>query len=232
VNQPTHPSPATSKLTLAVADKLFSEAHYKNAAFAYRTIAQRSLPSEEVRARLLHRAAVSAFLAKEHRNALVDAESALSLPIKSEGLRRTLKGIAVMSLLQEDAPPPEPSSARLALAEGRFEDALTLARVLLSTGEDPNMRRVEGKALLALGDAKGALKALKRAAKAGPHLHLLLEIAQAAEEAGLRREATQAYQGVLRALAQPLTRGEEPLPADQSALGRFALDAMKRLQGR
>ena len=130
-----------------------------------------------------------------------------------------------MSVLMGSPAPPGRADARLAIQEGRFEDGLLLTRRLLEIeGDDPELRRYEGKSLMGLGRPKDALVALKRAEQAGRHPYLSLEIAQAAERAGDVKVAAQAYRVTLKAI------DEEQRP--RSTLARLATEGLERVQGR
>ena len=193
--------PRAGDVSISQADQRFAKGDYRAAAELYRTLSQGNLPGGDVRANLLHRASVSAFLGGQYRDAQIDAEEALSAQPQGEPLKRTLKGLAVMSALM--APPLKVarSDVRLALREGRFEDALRLTRQLRAKeGTSPDLSRYEGRSLMGLGKYQGAMSALQRASRAGGHPHLSLELAMAAERAGDVKVATRAYREVLQSL--------------------------------
>jgi len=195
-------SPAQSSASIAQADQLFATGKYKEAAEQYRALSRGNLPGGDTKANLLHRASVSAFLAQEYRDAQIDAEEGLASAPQSEALRRTLKGLAVMSVLKAPAHKATRSDARLALREGRFEDALRLVAALEAVeGADADLERYKGKALIGLGRDKEGLKSLQSAERSGQHPHLSLELGQAAERAGEPKLAVKAYRAVLRGLS-------------------------------
>ncbi|MBM4291237.1 MAG: hypothetical protein FJ138_07180 [Deltaproteobacteria bacterium] len=188
------------------------------------------------RALLLHRAGVSAFLAGKHHDAQLDAERALVLA-PPEDLRRALLGLAALSAAQA-APEgaPEPADARLALREGRFEDAVALARDAARRAPDraAELARVEGKALMGLGRAREAHEALSRAlALGGEHPQLTLELARAAEVAGRPADALRGYQALARALAPAEGAPRPPLLDEvEGAVARLAALAAPRAPSR
>lgn len=213
-----------SRGTISEADALFAKGDYRAAAEIYRARAQGNLPSGNELVNLLHRASVSAFLAGQYRDAQIDAEEAL-LALKGEGsLKRTLKGIAVMSTLMAPPLTGGRADARLALREGRFEDALRLAQQLKVTdGDDAELSRYEGKAQMGLGRYKEAYLSLKRASKAGLDPHLSVELALAAERAGDVKAATRAYRRAIQAVDQKV-RGRSTV-AQQASAGLERLGA-------
>lgn len=229
--KPAHPilenqtkSTDSSTPPIPVADQHFASARYLEAAEIYRAHSKMTLPNQnqDVRIVLLHQASVSAFLAGQYRDAQVDAEEALAIPSQNLELIDTLKGVAVMSALMAPSQTISKTDARLALREGRFEDALRLIRHMMnSEGKNADLSRYEGKALMALGQAKEALKSFKYAQQRGTNPYLNLELAQAAEKVGDSQTATISY----RAILQSIDAKNHP----QSTLAQQAIEGLTRL---
>ena len=223
-NAPRPPITPTQN-TLSEADLNFESGRYQLSAQIYRTLSQDGTKGSALdRQQLLYQAATSAFLAERYDEARADAERGL-LNTPDHPL---FKALAVLSHLhKKDTGTLDLSEVKIALKEGRFEDALSLSRTLIKRGGPKgfiaNMRRAEGVALMGLKRYEEALVALKASASLFRHPLLTFDLARAAESNQKLREARGYYQE-LRDLTQ------RPSGQPLTPLHQLALDALNRLR--